>query len=132
MAMQVAQAEFHVVLAQVKVAFNQELFNDDTQGSVNMSTRAILIFPGVAAPGTVSITSSGLYLEMNEKDLEFWSLDLSCAAAITCMGSGTFQRSVLSSLAVTFCRTRQLSCASPVINLHHVCLPRHGCRHLSN
>ena len=32
----------------------------------------------------------------------------------------------------TFCRTRQSSCASPVVNPHHVWLPRHRCRYLSN
>ena len=35
-----------------------------------MSTPAILIFPS-----KVSITSSELYIEVSEEDLEFWSLD---------------------------------------------------------
>ena len=66
-ALQAAQAEFHAALAQAKVASNQELIDDadllvedreldiDLQGPVNMSTPAILISPGIAAPGTVSI-----------------------------------------------------------------------------
>jgi len=86
-AIQAAQAEFHAALAQAKVASNQELIDDadllvedreldiDLQGPVNMSTPAILISPGIAAPGTVSITSSELYFEVNEEDPEFRSLD---------------------------------------------------------
>ena len=86
-AIQAAQAEFHAALAQAKVANSQELIDDadllvedreldiDLQGPVNMSTPAILISPGVAAPGTVSITSSELYFEVNEDDPEFKSLD---------------------------------------------------------
>ena len=86
-AIQAAEAEFHAALAQAKVASNQELIDDadllvedreldiDLQGPVNMSTPAILISPGIAAPGTVSITSSELYFEVNEEDPEFRSLD---------------------------------------------------------
>ena len=40
-----------------------------------MSTPAILISPGIAAPGTVSITSSELYFEVNEEDPDFKALD---------------------------------------------------------
>ena len=47
----------------------------DLQGPVNMSTPAILISPGIAASGTVSITSSELNFEVNEEDPEFRSLD---------------------------------------------------------
>eukprot|EP00092_Neocalanus_flemingeri_P023594 GFUD01025586.1.p1 GENE.GFUD01025586.1~~GFUD01025586.1.p1 ORF type:complete len:2395 (-),score=541.48 GFUD01025586.1:571-6762(-) len=85
-AIQAAQAEFHSTLAQVK-GQTQELIEDadllvedreldiDLQGPVNMSTSAILISPGIAAPGTVSITSSELYFEVNEDDPDFKSLD---------------------------------------------------------
>ena len=47
----------------------------DLQGPVNMSTPAILISPGIAAPGTVSISSSELNFEVNEEGPEFRSLD---------------------------------------------------------
>ena len=47
----------------------------DLEVPVNMSTPAILISPGIAAPGTVSITSSELNFEVNEEDPEFRSLD---------------------------------------------------------
>ena len=40
-----------------------------------MSTPAILISPGIAAPGTVSITSSELYFEVNEEDPDFKAFD---------------------------------------------------------
>ena len=80
-AIQAAQAEFHAALAQAKVANSQELIDDadllvedreldiDLQGPVNMSTPAILISPGVAAPGTVSITSSELPLAISFSSL---------------------------------------------------------------
>merc|ERR1719266_2679123 len=86
-AIQAAEAEFHAALAQAKVASNQELIDDadllvedreldiDLQGPVNMSTPAILISPGIAAPGTVSITSSELYFEVNEEDPDFKAFD---------------------------------------------------------
>ena len=80
-AIQAAKAEFHSSLqAQTKAQTSQELIDDadllvedreldiDLQGPVNMSTTAILISPGIAAPGTVSITSSELYFEVNEED----------------------------------------------------------------
>ena len=78
-AIQAAKAEFHSSL-QAQTKANQELIDDadllvedreldiDLQGPVNMSTSAILISPGIAAPGTVSITSSELYFEVNEDD----------------------------------------------------------------
>ena len=90
-AIQAAKAEFHSSLnAQNKnnqSGTNQELIDDadllvedreldiDLAGPVNMSTTAILICPGVAAPGTVSITSSELYFEVNENDPSIKSID---------------------------------------------------------
>uniref|UniRef100_A0A146M1B0 Neurobeachin n=1 Tax=Lygus hesperus TaxID=30085 RepID=A0A146M1B0_LYGHE len=47
----------------------------DLTGPVNMSTKAKLIAPGIVAPGTVSITSSELYFEVDEEDDEFKRLD---------------------------------------------------------
>ena len=47
----------------------------DLAGPVNMSTTAVLICPGVAAPGTVSITSSEMYFEVSEDDPVMKSLD---------------------------------------------------------
>ena len=41
----------------------------DLQGPVNMSTAAWLVSPGLAAPGTVSITSSELYFEVTEEEV---------------------------------------------------------------
>lgn len=85
-AIQAAQAEFHSTLAQVK-GQTQELIDDadllvedreldiDLQGPVNMSTPAILISPGIAAPGTVSITSSELYFEVDEDHPDFKAID---------------------------------------------------------
>lgn len=36
-----------------------------------MSTNAILVSPGVAVPGTISITSSEVYFEVDEEHAEF-------------------------------------------------------------
>lgn len=48
---------------------------DCVAGPVNMSTKARLIAPSIVAPGTVSITSSELYFEVDEEDEEFKRLD---------------------------------------------------------
>ena len=87
-AIQAAKAEFHTSLKNGQSsANNQELIDDadllvedreldiDLAGPVNMSTTAVLISPGVAAPGTISITSSELYFEVNEDDPEMKALD---------------------------------------------------------
>ena len=47
------------------------------QGPVNMSTPAILISPGLALPGTVSITSAELYFEVVMSSLS--ALCFSCS-----------------------------------------------------
>ena len=44
-------------------------------GPVNISTKARLIAPGVVAPGTVSITSTELYFEVDEDDGEYRRID---------------------------------------------------------
>ena len=40
-----------------------------------MSSRAKLIAPGLVAPGTLSITSSELYFEVDEEDAEYQKQD---------------------------------------------------------
>ena len=42
---------------------------------VNVSTRARLIAPGLVVPGTVSITASELYFEVDEDDPEYRKCD---------------------------------------------------------
>merc|ERR1719410_2556540 len=89
-AIQAAKAEFHSSLQKGGAGAGgsgQELIDDadllvedreldiDLAGPVNMSTTAVLISPGVAAPGTISITSSELYFEVNEDDPELKALD---------------------------------------------------------
>jgi len=44
-------------------------------GPVNISTKARLVAPGVVAPGTVSITSTELYFEVDEDDTEYRRID---------------------------------------------------------
>lgn len=44
-------------------------------GPVNISTRAMLIAPGLVAPGTISITSTELYFEVDEDDPKFQKID---------------------------------------------------------
>ncbi|XP_014250382.1 neurobeachin isoform X2 [Cimex lectularius] len=84
-----ARNEFH---AQLAATYSQQvqstdflddgdLLSDDREldvdltGPVNMSTKAKLIAPGIVAPGTVSITSTELYFEVDEDDEEFKKLD---------------------------------------------------------
>ena len=40
-----------------------------------MSTRAKLVAPGLVVPGTVSITASELYFEVDEEDTDFRKAD---------------------------------------------------------
>ncbi|KAL1460159.1 hypothetical protein WDU94_012096 [Cyamophila willieti] len=47
----------------------------DLAGPVNISTRARLISPGVTAQGTLSITSTELYFEVDEDCPEYRSTD---------------------------------------------------------
>ena len=42
---------------------------------MNLSSRAKLIAPGVAASGTLSITSAELYFEVDEDDADFQKID---------------------------------------------------------
>jgi hypothetical protein len=44
-------------------------------GPVNISTKARLVAPGVVAPGTVSVTSTELYFEVDEDDTEYRRID---------------------------------------------------------
>lgn len=44
-------------------------------GPINISTTAILVSPGVAAQGTISITSSEVYFEVDEDHAEFKKID---------------------------------------------------------
>ena len=44
-------------------------------GPINLSTRVKLISPGVTAPGTLSVTSSEFYFEVEEDDAAFKKLD---------------------------------------------------------
>lgn len=44
-------------------------------GPVNISTKARLVAPGVVTPGTVSITSTELYFEVDEDDAEYRRID---------------------------------------------------------
>ncbi|XP_053616649.1 neurobeachin isoform X5 [Plodia interpunctella] len=47
----------------------------DLTGPVNISTKAKLVAPGLVAPGTVSLTSTELYFEVDEDDLEYKKID---------------------------------------------------------
>lgn len=44
-------------------------------GPVNISTKARLVAPGLVAPGTVSLTSTELYFEVDEEDPEYKKID---------------------------------------------------------
>ncbi|XP_052124935.1 neurobeachin isoform X3 [Frankliniella occidentalis] len=89
-----AREEFHAHLAASRTCSQQqqqvqhadllddsELLADDRDldvdltGPVNISTRAKLVAPGIVAPGTVSITSTELYFEVDEEDPEYKKLD---------------------------------------------------------
>ncbi|XP_037920085.1 neurobeachin isoform X9 [Hermetia illucens] len=47
----------------------------DVTGPVNISTKAKLIAPGIIAPGTVSITSTEMFFEVDEDHPEFQKID---------------------------------------------------------
>lgn len=47
----------------------------DLTGPVNISTKAKLIAPGLVAPGTVSITTTEMYFEVDEDSPEFQKID---------------------------------------------------------
>ncbi|XP_055586015.1 neurobeachin isoform X14 [Uranotaenia lowii] len=47
----------------------------DLTGPVNISTKAKLIAPGLVAPGTMSITSTEMYFEVDEDNPEFQGID---------------------------------------------------------
>ncbi|XP_062700801.1 neurobeachin isoform X15 [Aedes albopictus] len=47
----------------------------DLTGPVNISTKAKLIAPGLVAPGTMSITSTEMYFEVDEENPEFQCID---------------------------------------------------------
>jgi neurobeachin len=42
---------------------------------VNISTKARLVAPGLVAPGTVSLTSTELYFEVDDEDPEYKKID---------------------------------------------------------
>ena len=44
-------------------------------GPVNISTTAILVSPGIAAKGTMSITASEMYFEVDEDSPEYKKID---------------------------------------------------------
>ena len=44
-------------------------------GPVNISTTAILVSPGIAVKGTMSITASEMYFEVDEDSSEYKKLD---------------------------------------------------------
>ena len=48
---------------------------NDLAGPINISTTAILVSPGVAVSGTVSITSSEVYFEVDEDHPDFKNID---------------------------------------------------------
>ncbi|CAB0041903.1 unnamed protein product, partial [Trichogramma brassicae] len=86
-----AREEFHAHLAASRAHQQQiqstdlmddsELLTDDRDldadlaGPVNISTKGKLVAPGIVAPGIISITSSELYFEVDEDDLEFKKID---------------------------------------------------------
>ncbi|KAG5684962.1 hypothetical protein PVAND_014167 [Polypedilum vanderplanki] len=47
----------------------------DLTGPVNISTKAKLIGPGLVAPGTMSITATEMYFEVDEENEEFQKID---------------------------------------------------------
>ncbi|XP_064555038.1 neurobeachin isoform X10 [Drosophila montana] len=83
--------EFHTQIAVSRAhpssQHNSELLDDaelliedreldlDLTGPVNISTKARLIAPGLVAPGTVSITSTEMFFEVDEDHPEFHKID---------------------------------------------------------
>ena len=53
-------------------------------GPINISTTAILVSPGVAVSGTVSITSSEVYFEVDEEHPDYKKIDNQVGNTINC------------------------------------------------
>ncbi|XP_053598524.1 neurobeachin isoform X2 [Microplitis demolitor] len=86
-----AREEFHAHLAASRAHQQQlqsadlmddsELLSDDRDldsdltGPINISTKGKIIAPGIVAPGIISITSTELYFEVDEEDIEFKKID---------------------------------------------------------
>ncbi len=56
-------------------ALRRSELDSDSQVPINMSTSAVLVSPGVAAPGTISITASEVYFEVDEEHRDFKKID---------------------------------------------------------
>ncbi|XP_043473814.1 neurobeachin isoform X6 [Leptopilina heterotoma] len=86
-----AREEFHAHLAASR-AYQQQLqspdllddnellvddrdLDNDLTGPVNITAKAKLIAPGIVAPGVMSITSTELYFEVDEDDVEYMKMD---------------------------------------------------------
>ena len=90
-AVQAAKAEFHAQIAahnkstsaqqsSVEIVDDTETAEDrewdaENQMPINMSTTALLVAPGVTVPGTISITSSEVYFEVDEDSDDFKQVD---------------------------------------------------------
>ena len=69
------------------MSYNQALsFNNLSinLGPINISTTAILVSPGVAVSGTVSITSSEVYFEVDEEHPDYKKIDNQVGNTINC------------------------------------------------
>lgn len=64
-------------------------------GPVNISTKARLVAPGVVAPGTVSITSTELYFEVDEDDTEYRRIDPEVGPHLLVLSFGVCSYSIL-------------------------------------
>ena len=53
-------------------------------GPINISTTAVLVSPGVAVPGQISITSSEVYFEVDEDHDDFKKIDPQVGRKETC------------------------------------------------
>ena len=51
------------------------IFLSSSAGPINISTTAVLVSPGVAVPGQISITSSEVYFEVDEDHDDFKKID---------------------------------------------------------
>ncbi|XP_072945485.1 neurobeachin [Epargyreus clarus] len=72
---QLASAPAAELLDDAELLLDERDADQDLAGPVNISTRARLVAPGLVAAGTLSLTASELYFEVDEDDPDYRNID---------------------------------------------------------
>lgn len=66
---------FQLTYNEQKFVISYHTSNNLSAGPVNITTKAKLVAPGLVAPGTVSLSATELYFEVDEEDPEYKKTD---------------------------------------------------------